>query len=322
MSDRFQDLRTFVAVVQSQGFNVAADRLGLVKSAVSRRIGEMEQRLGTRLLNRTTRQISVTEAGAELYWRSLKILADLQEAEDMASTVTEEASGRLRVTAPVSFTTKRLAPVLGEFLIRNPKLVLDLRAEDRVADLVSEGFDLAIRLGKLKDSALIARKIAAIDYVFVASPSYLDAFGRPRTPVELAGHRKLSHDATFVGHWSFRNGDHVEIPSIATLDNEDAMFGMTKAGSGIALLPTFLIRDAVSDGSLEIILPEFVQVPMEMHAVFPSSRNLPTKVRAFMTFLMSHFGPAEAPPSPDPKASATDRPRSAVAMEICDEHLL
>ena len=191
MSDHFEDMRTFVAVVQAPGFAGASERLGLAKSAVSRRIKDLEDRLGSRLLHRTTRRLSLTEAGTEFYQRSLKILADLQEAEDVASKGASEAIGRLRISGPMSFGVLCLALVIGEFTRRHPRLDVELVLNDRFVDLVEDGFDIAVRIGHLKDSSLIARRIATIRFAVCASPNYFKEHGKPKSPQDLRDHPAL-----------------------------------------------------------------------------------------------------------------------------------
>lgn len=175
MSDKFEDIRTFVAVVQARGFAQAGKRLGIAKSAVSRRVNDLEDRLGTRLLNRTTRQLSPTTAGAELYQRGVRILADFQEAEDAVSSGSNEPAGKLRISAPASFGSHCLGQIMPEFMSRFPHLQVELELEDRLIDLVATGFDMAIRISRLKDSSLIARKIVTI---LSSAPRATDTSGR------------------------------------------------------------------------------------------------------------------------------------------------
>ena len=291
MSDRFEDLRTFVTVVQGQGFNAAAERLGLVKSAVSRRIRDLEERLGVRLINRTTRRLSLTDTGQELYFRALKILADLDEAEGFATTGAQEASGRLRITAPATFSIHCLAPMLGEFMLRHPNLSIDLQVEDRIVDIVAEGYDLAIRISQLKDSTLIARQVASVRHVCVASPAYLAAHGRPQTPQDLRAHRGIAYSNVEDSHyWRFGSGEVGEPQTALAMDNGDAIAEAAISGYGVAYLPTFIVHRAIEAGSLEIILADFMRPPIGMYAVFPSARNVPAKVRLFIDFAVETFG--------------------------------
>lgn len=293
MPDKFEDIRTFVAVVQGQGFNAAADRLGLVKSAVSRRIRDLEDRLGTRLIDRTTRKINLTESGGEFYERGLRLLADLEEAENLASTGSQEATGRLRIAAPVSLTMHCLAPVLCEFMALHPKLQIDVETNDRMVDIVSEGFDLAVRVSRLKDSSLIARRITTIRHVCCASPRYLDQHGRPETPSDLRDHAGVAYSNVDPRHyWMFKDNESVEARGRLAISNGDAVREAAIAGAGIVMLPTFIAHQAIARGELEMILTPFLRSPIGMYVVHPSSRNVSAKVRLFIDFLVSRFGEA------------------------------
>lgn len=186
MTDRFEDIRTFIAVVQAKGFAGAGERLGVAKSAISRRVSDLEDRLGTRLLHRTTREVSLTEAGADFYDRGIKLLADLEEAEDFASKGRSNPIGKLRVTAPVSFGINCMSPVLQEISARYPRLSVQMEFLDRHTDLVREGFDVAVRISRMKDSSLIARKLAPC-----GSPEYFRKNGKPKLPADLQHHKAL-----------------------------------------------------------------------------------------------------------------------------------
>jgi DNA-binding transcriptional LysR family regulator len=296
MSDYFEDIRTFVAVVQAPGFAGASERLGLAKSAVSRRIQELEDRLGSRLLHRTTRQLSLTEAGTEFYQRSLKILADLQEAEDVASKGASEPVGKLRISGPMSFGILCLAPVIGEFMRKYPQLNVELVLNDRRVDLVEDGFDLAVRIGRLKDSSLIARRIAPVRHVVCASPDYFRERGKPKAPQDLRGHLALTYSyEDDRKNWHFTNYDPVEMRSTFICNNGDALREAAIAGCGVAYLPTFIIYEAVAAGKLDVCLTECAlapgsREPLALHALYPSTRNLSAKVRAFIDFLVEKFG--------------------------------
>jgi DNA-binding transcriptional LysR family regulator len=291
MSDHFEDIRTFVAVVQAPGFAGASERLGLAKSAVSRRIQDLEDRLGSRLLHRTTRRLSLTEAGTEFYQRSLKILSDLAEAEDVASKGASEAVGRLRVSGPMSFGVLCLAPVIGEFMRRHPRVNVELVLNDRFVDLVEDGFDMAIRIGNLKDSSLIARRIAPIRLAVCASPSYFSTHGTPSTPGDLREHSALLYSyAADRQIWQFQNTDPIEMRSSFKCNNGDALREAAISGCGLAYLPTFIIHGAVVAGKLDVCLTEYSREPSALYAVYPSTRNLPAKVRVFIDFLAEKFG--------------------------------
>lgn len=282
MNDRFQDLRTFVAVVQGRGFASGAERLGLVKSAVSRRVRELEERLGTRLLQRTTRAISLTDAGGEFYWRAVRILADLDEAEGLAASGTQDASGRVRATAPAALVTRRLAGCAGELLQRHPRLVLELHAEDTLVDIVGGGYDLAFRIGPLEDSSLVARRVASIPYLYVATSAYLEAHGRPTSRDGLRDHRRISHVNAEGGREAYpRIGSPDEARLV--LDSEEAILAAVLAGGGVAELPDYLVAPELASGALE---PLMAATDRPVHALFPSNRNVPAKVRTVIDFVV------------------------------------
>jgi len=289
MSDKFEDIRTFVAVVQAQGFARAGKRLGIAKSAVSRRVNDLEDRLGTRLLNRTTRQFSPTPAGAELYQRGLRLLADFQEAEDAVSTGSNEPAGKLRISAPVSFGSRCLGQIIPEFMSRFPHLQIELELEDRLIDPVADGFDLAVRISRLKDSSLIARKIVAIRHVICGSPDYFRRRGRPKLPEDLQEHTTLRY--SYVGdYWEFAKSEALSPPSKFRCNNGDTLLEAAIAGGGLAYLPTFIVHQAVADGRLEVCLSGFEKDPIALYAVYPSTRHISANIRVFIDFLVEKFG--------------------------------
>ncbi|MFN6566681.1 LysR family transcriptional regulator [Dendronalium sp. ChiSLP03b] len=297
MLDRFEDIRTFVAVVQANSFVIAANRLGLAKSAVSRRLRELENRLGTQLLNRTTRQLSLTDTGAEFYARCIRLLSDLQEAEDIASQGSATPVGTLRVSGPMSFGIHCLTPMLNEFLADYRRVTVDLNLNDRRVDIINDGFDLAVRISRLKDSSLLAHYIAPIRHAICASPIYLQKNGIPKTLEDLIEHQGLAYSNVDDRlYWQFHdpsNGElqSVDVPCALRLNNGDALREAAIAGCGIAVLPTFIIHKAVMSGQLRVILSQYTRSPFGLYAVYPSGRNLPAKVRVFIDFLLSRFGP-------------------------------
>jgi DNA-binding transcriptional LysR family regulator len=289
MSDKFEDIRTFVAVVQARGFAQAGKRLGIAKSAVSRRVNDLEDRLGTRLLNRTTRQLSPTPAGAELYQRGLRLLADFQEAEDAVSSGSNEPAGKLRISAPVSFGSHCLGQIIPEFMSRFPRLQVELELEDRLIDLVASGFDVAVRISRLKDSSLIARKIVTIHHVICGSPEYLRRRGRPKLPEDLHEHTTLRYSYE-DDYWKFTKNETLFGPSKFRCNNGDTLREAAIAGGGLVYLPTFIVHEAVKDGRLEICLSGFEKDPIALYAVYPTTRHLSPKIRVFIDFLIEKFG--------------------------------
>ncbi|SMH62374.1 DNA-binding transcriptional regulator, LysR family [Azospirillum lipoferum] len=293
--DRLDDMLAFIKVVDTRSFTAAADRLNLSKSVVSRRIGELENRLGARLLNRTTRKLSLTEVGQAYYERCTRILADLEEAEQAVADLHAAPRGRLRVNAPVSFGVMHLAAAVAEFLERHPAIEIEMDLNDRYVDLVDEGYDLAIRIGRLRDSSLIARKLAPARVALCASPDYLLKHGTPKTPEDLAGHRCLIYtNVPTPDVWHFLvDGElrGVRVSGPLRGNNGDLLRDAAVAGAGIVLSPTFLCGEALASGALLSILGEHVPSEASVNAVYPQNRHLSPKVRVFVDFLIERFGP-------------------------------
>lgn len=288
------DIRAFVEVVEAGGFSRAAGRLGVSKSIVSRRIGRLEAALGARLLSRTTRGINPTEAGAEFKQRAERILAELEEARDAVAQRGDAVVGLLRLAVPLSFGLKYVAPLLAELAARHPRLRIDAAYSDRYVDLIGERFDAAIRLGSLPDSSLVARRIAPIRGVVVASPAYLARHGRPRTPDDLAKHEALIHANRSTGEtWRFRAGRRwvsVKPEGRFRADNGEAIVQGAIAGLGIAMLPTFLVSDAIESGALEVLLAGCEAPEAGLYLVRPPGAHVPGKVRALSDLLVERFG--------------------------------
>lgn len=286
---------TFARVVETNSFSEAARRLDMSKSAVSKQVARLEDRLGVRLLNRTTRRISATEVGLALYERCARIAQEVEAAELAVTRHQEVPRGQLKINAPVSFGHLQVAPALPEFLDTYPDLSIDLTLNDRFVDLVDEGFDLAIRVARLQDSSLIARRLAPARRATVASPAYLDRHGRPRAPADLGGHRLLAY-SYLAGpqEWRFTDSDgatqSIRLEARLLVNNGDAIRSACLAGGGIAVLPTFLIANDLAEGRLVRILPEHDHEFGGIYAIWPHSRHLSPKVRVFVDFLAKRFG--------------------------------
>lgn len=290
MADRFEDLRVLVAVVSAGGFAAGADRLGVAKSAVSRRIRELEDRLGARLFDRTTRRVQLTEVGREFHDRAVELLAGLQQAEEAASSASGELKGRIRVAAPVSLTTHCLAPAVGRFLDRHPAVSLSIDTDDRMVDLVRDGFDLAIRIARLPDSSLVARRLVTIRHACVASPALLERLGTPQTPEDLSRFPGVTYsnvEPTY--YWTFADDVVPSMTSRLHLSNGDAIREAAIAGLGVAVLPTFIAHQAIRRGALSIVLAQHMRPPIAMYALHPSMRNQTARARAFIDFLVDEF---------------------------------
>jgi DNA-binding transcriptional LysR family regulator len=285
-----EQLETFVRVVEAGSFSGAARQMVLAKSAVSRRVAELESRLGAQLLHRTTRRLSMTETGQQLYERAQRILADLEEAEESATGDKALLRGRLHVTAPLSFGVMHLPPLLTPFLERYPDLILDLDLSDRMLNLVESGFDLALRIGDLEDSSIVARRLAPIRFVLCASSDYLRKNGVPEKPQELTGHQGLSYSNAPEGdQWRFESPESerisVRVPSRLRSNNGDILLQQAIAGMGIAVLPTFLAYRAVQSGELRVVLPGYPPPATALYALYPSRRYQPYRVRALIDHL-------------------------------------
>ncbi len=295
MQDRFEDLRTFVALAETRSFGAAGRRLGIAKSAVSRRLHELEDRLATRLVNRTTRRLSLTEAGTELLQRSVRLLEELYETEASISGNRLKPVGRLRVTGPMSFGILHLSPVICEFLTLYEGLDVELNLDDRLVDIVGQGYDLAVRISWMKDSSLVAKRIAPIRHVLCASSSYLENFGVPKTPADLSKHRGISYSGAERMNWQFRDPHTgalriAQIPCPITVNNGDAVREMAIGGYGICAIPSFIVHRAVAAGQLQVVLSRFQPPPIWLHALYPSRKHVPSKVRVFIQFLEGRFG--------------------------------
>lgn len=288
-----EDLQSFIAVIDCAGFNRAAKQLGISKSIVSRRIARLEQELGVRLLSRTTRGISPTEAGLEFKVRGQRILAELEEARDAVAQKAEGVVGLLRLSAPLSFGVKHVAPVLSTLAVNHPRLELDVSYSDRVADLIGDRFDAAIRIGALQDSSLIARRIAPVRATVVASPDYIARRGRPETPDDLTSHECLIYTAQTNPSWQFGSGKRsVSIRPSGRLrsDSSEALLQWAIAGLGIAHLPSFLVANAVENGSLVPLLHIHPGPEYGIFVVRPPGSHVPGKVRVLIDALVERFG--------------------------------
>lgn len=289
---QLDDIKGFVEVLETGGFSRAAARLGVSKSIISRRISRLEADLGTRLLSRTTRGISPTEAGLEFKARAQRILADLEEARDAVMRQGDGLSGRLRVAAPLSFGARYVAPLLGALAERHPRLDIDASYSDRLVDLVGDGLDVAIRIGRLKDSSLIARRLAPVYAVVVASPAYLEHHGVPATPDELTRRQCLLYSGAASTEWRFRTGRKwtaVHPQGRLRADSGEAIMQWAIDGLGLAALPTFLCTDAIHSGALIPVLTDFPMPESALHVVRPPGAHVSRKVRMLIDAAVERF---------------------------------
>src|ERR1700742_185317 len=288
--DRIDAMQAFVAVADLQGFAPAARKLNLSPSAVTRLIAALEERLGARLLQRTTRQVALTDTGAHYLERARRILADVEEAERAAEGERTRPSGRLVVSAPLGFGRLHVSPVMSAYLKRYPEVSGELRLEDRLVSLVEDGNDLAVRIGELADSSLVARHVGEMRRIVVASPAYLKARGEPRRPADIAPHDTIQFGSTAgLSDWRFRDGgEEVRIsyaPRLLT-NSSDAAIDYAEAGGGLTRVLAYQAAASLKAGRLKIVLEKFELPASPIHIVYPTSRLLSAKVRTFIDLVV------------------------------------
>lgn len=296
---RLDEIQTFIEVVNAGSITKAAERLGIVKSAVSRRLTELEERLQARLLVRSTSGLSVTETGKAFFERAATILSDLDEAELTVTDASANLFGTIRMSAPVSLTNLVLMPHLSEFLRQHPGLTLDMSLSDRFVDIINEGFDIAIRAGTLSDSRLVARKLTEMGRVTCASPAYLAAHPAPQTPQELDAHDGLvSTNAPESTYWNYRLADGSNFlarpKTRLRVNNGEAVVTAAAAGLGVAAVPAFIAQDMIERGALVPVLSGFKLASGSLYAIYPPGRHLSHRVRVLIDFLVERFA-NEAP---------------------------
>jgi DNA-binding transcriptional LysR family regulator len=297
MLDRLTGLEVFARVAGAGSLSAAARALGMSQTMVTKHIAALESRLGVKLFHRTTRRLSITEAGRNYLESSGRILAEIEAADAAVAADRVEPRGLLRLNAPVSFGTRQIAPLLAEFAQRHPRVTVELGLNDRLVDLVEEGWDLAIRIGNLSDSSLIARRIASCRIVVCAAPSYLKARGTPRTVASLADHNCLGYtlsQRTPIDRWVFGAGADVGVQTSGNLraNNGDALRAAAIAGQGIIHQPTFIVSDDIREGRLVALALDQPTVELGgIYAVFLPDRHPAAKVRAFIDFIADRFAP-------------------------------
>lgn len=310
------DVLAFVRVTETGAFARAAERMGISKSILSRRVARLEDQLGARLLTRTAQGAQPTEIGQTYYARASNILAELEAAQEVVAEAVTQVAGPIRLSAPISFGTRYLAPALVEFATQHPRVELDVSLDDKRVDLIGGGFDLAIRIGQLPDSSLKARRLTTVRSSILASPAYLDRRGRPGHPRELAGHDLLYY-ANLAMSEQFRfeiDGRSEQVSGTMRMraDNGEMLKSAALAGLGIVSLPNFIASPEIGTGALEILLRDFPLPEIPLHAVMPPGRSGTARVRALLDFLGQRFGPE---PEWDPCWGAEQSPRGEDARE-------
>lgn len=291
--DALTDIAVFVRVVERGSFTLAANDLALSRAVVSKYLSRLEDRLGARLLHRTTRRLSLTEAGATLFEASRGALERIEEAEAVVAQFQSKPRGRLRVSAPMSFGILHLGPAMADFARAYPEITLDVRLDDRFVNLVEDGFDVAVRIGALTDSSLVARKLAVTRALACASPAYLAEHGEPETPEDLASHNCLVY-SYLADLWRFTAPDGREIPVAVKgslrINNGIVLAEAAVAGHGILVTPSFYVAPLLRSGRLKQVLARYKVKEIGIHAVYPQRGHVPPKVRAFVDFLAQRFG--------------------------------
>jgi DNA-binding transcriptional LysR family regulator len=299
----FEGLAIFAKVVELRSFAAAASELALSKATVSKAVGRLEERLGARLFNRTSRRLALTDAGQKLSGRAGRLLADGEAAENEALAQSVAPRGLVRLAVPMTFGVNEVAPILPEFLQAYPDVAIDLHLSDAMVDLIGEGFDAGLRIARLPDSSLIARRLCAVPRHTVAAPSYLKRHGRPTHPMHLAQHKCFGYaylSTPDVWHYSNQAGEQASVRPAGQLrvNNGEALLPAVIAGLGIADLPDFIIGDTIESGEVEVILKGWNQPEGAVHLVTPPGGPRPARVEALADFLARHFAKTKRLKSP------------------------
>ncbi len=294
--DKFRAMTLFVRIVDTGGITRAAETLGIPKATATTLIQGLEASLGVKLLNRTTRRVSTTADGAAYYTRAVSLLAELHELEDALTHRAAAPTGRIRVDAPTLIARSVIVPALADFFARYPGIELALACNDRHSDLVAEGIDCALRVGEVKESSLVARRVGFLYFVTCAAPAYVARHGIPAHPRELSRHRCINHFSPRTGDgvaWIFaKDRERIEavFPGHLALEDENSSVAAAEAGLGIAQLPAFVVKEALERRTLELVLAEWLPEPSPLHIVYPHSRHLSRKVRVFVDWLAELIG--------------------------------
>lgn len=296
--DRYAEMQTFVRVAETGSLTATAERMNIAKSAVSRRLADLELRLGVQLLHRTTRRISLTDSGRRYYQQAQRLLAELEEVEQSVASEQANLRGLLRIAAPLTFGIKHLSPLLDQFMLQHPDVHLELNLDDRTVNLLEEGLDLAIRIGMLADSSLMARRLTTVRHIICASPAYLAEHGEPMQPDDLKHHTALNYSNMPESQlWQFHLPDDktlsVRPPVRLRANNGDVLLQAAIDGLGVLVSPDFICHHAINQGLLRPVMSNYPQADMHVYVIYPAQRHLPQRVRALIDFLVMQF--AESP---------------------------
>lgn len=285
----YSEVALFIQVVDSGSFTAAAERLGVSRAVISKHLSRLERQLGVQLLHRTTRRLSLTEAGQILYQGSRPNLAAIDEVQAEVSRLQSQPVGELRLNSPMSFGVLHVAPAIPAFLKQYPSVQVDIQLDDRKLDVIEGGFDVSIRIAELEDSSLVARRLGPCRHVLVAAPAYLQQRGRPEVPADLARHQiatyryqQSSEDWHFIGPGQKQSA--IKVNSHVRMNNSLALHEALLAGAGIARMPTFVVGQSIKTGRLQHVLPGYRSPELSIYAVYPQRRYLSPKVRAFIEF--------------------------------------
>jgi DNA-binding transcriptional LysR family regulator len=293
MMSQLEELTNFIRVAESGGIGKAADQLGIAKSAVSRRLSELEKRMGATLINRTTRTLSLSEAGLRCYEHAIRVVDVVGELNAAVTQEEHSINGLIRLSIPKSFAANHMVPVMDEFLLRYPGIRIDVDVSDQFVDIVAQGLDLVLRIGELKDSSLKARRLSPIDIALVATPDYLEKYGHPTTVAELNDHQFLLHGSAGVNPLKLTapTGEthSITLTSKVSINDGDLLQRFALLGHGILVTPTFISWEEIQNGRLVRLLPDYTNGTRYLHAIYPNTRFLPKRVRLLIDFLAERF---------------------------------
>ena len=289
------DIVVFTKVVETKSFTGAAELLGLPKSTVSRKLAQLEERLGVRLVQRTTRKLALTDIGEAYYARCARIVADVSAAEQLVTDMQATPRGRVRITAPIDLSTGYIGAIVADFLAVHADINVELEASDRISDLIEDGFDLGIRFGQLPESTLIAKRLCTISSLLCASPAYLAKHGTPKSIDDLEGHDRVLFTPTpRIQSWTIVHGEtsyDFGRPARFASNNYGAVHDLAVSGGGISLLSDFMVAADLADGTLVHVMPEWAGMPADVHAVYPARQNLPPRLALFIEHLAKAMNP-------------------------------